>query len=489
MQAEARLGEAIKNPEYMLKNWIELPTSPASRSKKVHRLGLREAILLALRYNSYIQNAELDRIIQRYQLRLAYNEFELQYALAASANVQKSSYSGVGAASTQSYLATPELNMKTKMGTEFSLTMNNNVETYNNYNPVLNFSFTQPLLRGFGSKVNEAGLLNSIDTEYLNRLNLRQSISNQITQVIEAYRALILSGNNLENQKMQLREARKSYEINEKKIKAGQLEPTGNIQQSYQIESIKLMVEQAENDLKTSTQNLLQTIGLDPQMHLSVPSDVAVDKVWIPNLKSSVNLALKQNTEYQALKMAYRADKRAYEVAKNQQLWKLDLTGSVQAGTLTDVDGNRGLRGIYSGRNINESAQLTLTVPLNDISRRSQLINAKVQLEKDRLNLMAAKRALMTEVTNTINAIESQAKRYQLAEKQVKLAEQSYQLQKKKQEAGISTALDVNNTQNQLIQAQSGLISAKIAYLNQLSSLERLLCTTLDAWKIKLRYG
>ncbi|CZR28408.1 type I secretion outer membrane protein%2C TolC family [Legionella pneumophila] len=110
-------------------------------------------------------------------------------------------------------------------------------------------------------------------------------------------------------------------------------------------------------------------------------------------------------------------------------------------------------------------------------------------MEKDKINLIAAKRALITSVTNTINNIQSLAKRYELAQKQVKLAEQSYALEKKKQQAGISSALDVNNTQNQLIQAQSGLIGAKIAYLNQLSALQRILGTTLDYWQIKLRYG
>lgn len=165
---------------------------------------------------------------------------------------------------------------------------------------------------------------------------------------------------------------------------------------------------------------------------------------------------------------------------------------NVQGGTVNDVTGNAansGMRSIYNGNNLTESARVTLTVPLHDISRRSQLINAKIRLEKDRLNLLAAKRALITNITNTINNINSLAKRYQLAEKQVKLAEQSYALEKKKQQAGITSALDVNNTQNQLIQAQSGLIGAKIAYLNQISTLQRTLGTTLEHWHIKLRYG
>jgi outer membrane protein TolC len=489
-QAGVRLRQAIKNPEFMLDNWIELPTSPVARSKTLQRLTIREAILLALRYNPNIQNAELDRIIQRYQLRLAHNEFELQYALGASGAVQKSTFNGVGTSTTNTFLASPELALKTKLGTKGTLGIDNNVGANNSFNPVLNLSVTQPLLRGFGPSVNETGLLDAIDNEWINKLSLQQSVVDQITQVILAYRSLILSGNNLQNQRLQLKEARKSFEINEKKIEAGQLEPTGNIQQSYQIESLSLLVEQGENDFKTASQDLLQTIGLDPDMHLSVPSDVTLKETTVPDLQQSIEIALNHNVHYLAQKMALRADERAYKVAKNQQLWQLDLAGNVQSGTVNDVTGtNSGVRGIYNGNNVTESARLTLTVPLNDIGRRSQLISAKVRLEKDRINLIAAKRALITNITNIINNIQSLAKRYELAKKQVKLAEQSYALEKKKQQAGISSALDVNNTQNQLIQAQSGLIGAKIAYLNQLSALQRTLGTTLDYWQIKLRYG
>lgn len=488
-QAGGRLNQAIENPEYMLKGWVELPTSPSSRTKKIYRLRLRDAILLALRYNPNIQNAELDRIVQRYQLRLANNEFEMQYALGATGVTQKSTFSGVGSSTSNSLIASPELGLRTKLGTKASLSIDNNVNS-NNYNPVLNFSITQPLLRGFGKSANESALLNAQDNEWLNKLTLQQSTIDQITQVITAYRALILSGNNLKNQRLQLEEARKSFEMNKKKIDAGQLEPTGNIQQSYQIESLSLLVEQGENDFKTASQDLLQSIGLDPEMHLSVPIDVSMKKIIVPDLNESIEIALNHNTQYLAQKMAMRADERAYYVAKNQQLWQLDVSGNVQSGTVNDVTGtNSGLSGIYNGNNTTEAARLTLTIPLHDISRRSQLINAKVRLEKDRLNLLASKRALITHITNTINTIQSLAKRYQLAQKQVKLAEQSYALEKKKQQAGIASALDVNNTQNQLIQAQSGLIGAKIAYLNQLSALQRTLGTTLEYWQINLRYG
>src|SRR6185437_6235243 len=132
-----------------------------------------------------------------------------------------STYSGIGSSTTHSFMGSPEMGLKTKFGTKAALTLNNNVDLYNSYNPILNFTITQPLLRGFGKNVNEAGLLNAIDAEWLNKLGLQQSVMDQITQVILAYRALILSGNNLHHQRLQLKEAKNSFEINEKKIKAG----------------------------------------------------------------------------------------------------------------------------------------------------------------------------------------------------------------------------------------------------------------------------
>ncbi|AHE68357.1 outer membrane protein [Legionella oakridgensis ATCC 33761 = DSM 21215] len=218
--AEERLEKAIKNPEYMVEHWIELPTSPTSHSAKAQFLSLREAILLALRYNPNIRNAELDRIIQRYQLRLAENQFELQYALAGTVQSEKSHYSGIGSTTTNSSIFTPEIGLKTKFGTDLSLQMDNNVASIGGYNPLLNFSISQPLLRGFGKAANEAGLLDAQDNEWLNKLNLQQAVMDQVTQVITSYRALILSGNSLQNERRQLEEAKKTYEINRKKNKS-----------------------------------------------------------------------------------------------------------------------------------------------------------------------------------------------------------------------------------------------------------------------------
>lgn len=489
-RAHNRLSHALNNPEYMLDNWINLPVSPTSKQHQTLKLSLREAILLALRYNPNIQNAELDRIIQKYQLRLAKNEFELQYALAGTAMTSHANYSGVGGANTHSYFATPEFSYKNPFGSEAALKLDNNVVTNGSYTPLLNLSVKQPLLRGLGPAVNEVNLLNAIEVDGLNKLNVQQMVIDQVTQVINAYRALILSAHQLNMQKIGLIDANKSYKINQRLIKAGQLEPTANIQQAYQIESINLMAAQAENDFQTNAQDLLQAIGLHPNLRLAVPSDIKLTNIKIPDLNTVIKIALQHNTQYLALKIALCADERAYTVAKDQQLWQLDLAASVQAGMVTGVQGISQIsNGTYGGNNVTETAGITLTVPLHDLQRRNLLIRAKIKLEQDRLSLVAAARNLITTITNTHFTIHSLMKRYELAEHQLILAEQAYALEKKKQQAGIVSSLAVNSTQNQVIQSHMGLISAKISYLNQLSALQRLTGTTLKDWHIHLRYA
>lgn len=488
VQAQERLNCAINNPEYMLSNWVELPATPKVKAQKVYHLDIKDAIFLALRYNPNVQNAELDRIVQRYQLRLAQSEFEMQYALGATGIIQKTHFSGVGEATNKNFAVTPEILYKNPFGGVFTVNMNNQLAEFGNYDPLVTANFKQPLLRGFG-KVNQMGLLNAQDNENLNKIRLAQTIINEVTEVINAYQNLVLSGNTVENQKEQLKEAQRSFSINQKKIESGQLEATANIAQELQIESLKILVEQAENDFRISTQKLLQTIGLSHDLHLSVPRDITIKNIVVPDLNKSIEMALKNNTDFIALNLSLKAHERALLAAENEQMWQLDFNANFQTGITNNVKGSaHGISAIYNGQNFIEAAGITLSIPIHDISRKHKLIAAKVSLEKERLRLNTFKRDMIISITNSVNSIQSLARRLTLAQKQVEMANRVYDLEKKRREAGLVSSFEVNNSQNQLLLAQIGLIGAKIAYLNQIAGLQRVLGTTLQEWQITLRY-
>lgn len=502
-KTQTDINNAIEDPEYLLKHDVHFRMAPTINNEAPFFLSLRDAIYLSLRYNTQLQSTELDRIVQRYSVRMAKNKFEFQYALDGAGNWNWAKDLGVNKSTTNSLNLTPSIKKKTRFGTEASVGLMNNYDNYS-YAPQLTLNVKQPLLRGFGKTFNEQSLNDQLDDELSNQMGMKQAVIDRITDVIMAYRSLIQQNNSLDTQKQSLKEAKKTYWINEKNIKAGTLSPKGNIQQAFQVSYIESNLESQENTLIQAKQRLLTAIGLDPNMNVKVPSDVAIEKLLVPDLKQTQKKALANNTSYQQAIVSYRKTKRAYEVMKNKKRWQLDFNASVTTGgsAISNADSsikriltlrNNGAFNAFINRLFNEGTNgeqlgLTFSIPIKDLSLRSEMIAAKVTLEKSRLQLLALKRKLETDVINSINSIRTQVRLYNMNLKQVALAKESYELELKRQEAGIASSIDVTNTQNQLISARNNLIGAKISYLDEITKLEQMLGTTLEVWKMDIRF-
>src|ERR1700678_1930172 len=66
-----------------------------STNSNTHLLTLSDAIYLALRYNPNVRNAEIQRVIDKFNLRLAKYSYELQYALTGNINYSNESIAGI----------------------------------------------------------------------------------------------------------------------------------------------------------------------------------------------------------------------------------------------------------------------------------------------------------------------------------------------------------------------------------------------------------
>lgn len=481
------LVQAKKKPEVLLTHNLEMTTSPDFKQKKIIELSMKEAILLSLRYSPDLISAQLDRVIARYQLHLSENEFELQYALSGGSHSSWTKTLGIKQPFQDSSDASVRVSRKSSWGGTTTVTMNN---TYDgtNYSPQVTLNFEQPLLRGAGPTVVESSLRNRYDQEFINKLSLKSSYIDKITSVISAYRSLIQQINSFETQKKSLKDAKYTFWVNKKRIEAGELEPAGNIQQEYQVASLSLTLESQKNQLEQAQRALLLLIGLDPTLNIHVPSDIKVSQMSEPNLDKTIRFALANNISYLSALVNYKIIKRAFVVAQNQQLWELNLSATQTYGSIAALGQDSGFNNITNGRNQASQVGLRLNVPVNDMSRKSSLIAAKISLEKARLSLLAQKRQLTSEVMNKVVNIRNQINLYNMHVKQLALANRSYSVEVKKRQAGISSSLDVTNTQNQLIDARNSLIGSKISYLEGKSSLEQLLGTTLDVWHIKMRF-
>src|SRR5882762_5038319 len=109
----------MRSKNYVLYFIILLFTPTVSLAAAPQQLTLRDAVLLALRYNPSVQNEEIQRIVDKFNLRLAQNEYEVNYALTGSANYNNTTQSNATSIS-NTYTLTPTATLnRTPYGTTF----------------------------------------------------------------------------------------------------------------------------------------------------------------------------------------------------------------------------------------------------------------------------------------------------------------------------------------------------------------------------------
>jgi len=102
----------FKRKNIIIALWVILlpvPTMALNHYVPIKTLTLKDAIFLALRYNPNIQNLELGRITQKFNIREAENVFELQYALEGSLLISRSKSGGGRDVRTKTYNLTPSM--------------------------------------------------------------------------------------------------------------------------------------------------------------------------------------------------------------------------------------------------------------------------------------------------------------------------------------------------------------------------------------------
>ena len=94
----------------------------------------------------------------------------------------------------------------------------------------------------------------------------------------------------------------------------------------------------------------------------------------------------------------------------------------------------------------------------------------------------------MRQVMTQWQQIQSQKLQIQVSKTSIELQKKSLADARLKLKYGRSTAFEVTQLQNNLLQAETNLIGTEISYLNDITTLHQTMGITLDVWDIKLRY-
>jgi outer membrane protein TolC len=445
-------------------------------------LTLPEAVFLGLRNNRGIRSDYLQRIADRFALRVAENGFAPRLSIAGDIGRSRSAGTNV----TQAGLG-PVVSVDTPTGARFTLAWlatQTNVRGQEQQAPSqLSFQVEQPLLAGGGIDYALAPRRIARIAEQGAKLRLQAQVIDQISQIIVAYRTLLQSQEQLRIAEDALRRARDLVEVNRALISAGRLAQVELIQSEASIAQQELSLVGAQNAANTARLSLLVLMGIDPASQVWASERPAAPAVRV-DLNRALATAYAKQPGYLTTMLAIEVNRINLDIARNQRLWDVSIVaGTGQQALRSQVLETIGaLSTVRSDFNIG----LRVNIPIGVLSREQQEVNATVALRQSEVAAEQARDTVRAQTENAVRTIEAQRQQAQLAARARQLTAEQLAAELVKLQAGRSSNFQVVSFQTALQQAESAELGAVIAYLNALTAMDQVLGSTLDTWRISL---
>ncbi len=513
---------------------------------KVFNWSLREAIVTALERNVDIQ-------LERENVRLA------EYDLYGSRGVYDPSFTSTLSYSPQRFAnATPSANITTpggnvisgvgkvisiktllynfgvdrqieKTGGLLQFDFNNNRTNSNRsnfdpqYQPSLNFSYTQPLMRNFKIDANRRLVKIFKKQLDLSDAQFRQRAIQIIAQVQQAYWDLAFAIRDEEIQRDAVKLAETQLTNNQRQVEVGTLAPIDVVTAATSVESRRISVFTAMNQVAQAENTLKQLVadgeGSDVWTAKIVPVEsFEIQPIALP-LDEALRLARENRPELKQLDLQKDINSTNIDFFRNQTkpqvdafvtyspsglggtptgaTFRRDALGSIILGPdglpISSVDADfRGgygtsLKNLFSNKYHSVQFGFTIQIPWKNRSAEANLGRALEQTKQLDLQVRKQTQDIETQIRNDVQSIEFAKMRIEAARAQQQYAQQQLDGEQKRFEAGLTTTFFVLQRQNELSIAKGQYIRALTDYNKLVATLQRDIGTTLSNNNIEVK--
>jgi outer membrane protein TolC len=376
-------------------------------------------------------------------------------------------------------------------------------------------TFTHPLLKGMGIKVNRA----NIERAKLARSSAEADelvyAQNLVRDIISAYWDVLAAQRDLVNKRQSVELAKEQLARTEAQVRAGRLAAVESkaVEQSVaQRETDVLLAENFLLDASLALRTLMgqefagrEILGIEP-----TTDPVESIRPEPVDMQAEIERALAANPAVRQLEIALASRRIDEIVAANQRLPQLDFTGSfAPLGRSVDKrpdagSGDPGTRGSwgeafrnFGNTNLSDGlfAEYTITGAL-DLTWSVQNRTAKgnhqrvlAEIRQAELNLKGVRQTTATQVISASNKMRSAAKQIELAQVSIELAQQNLAAEQARFDVGRSTNYDVLFRIDELLTAQTTLLRAGLDYLRAKAELQALTGEILPAYGLDLPSG
>ena len=457
------------------------------------RLSLRDAVVLTLENNSVIRIQETQVDFSKFALLGMHAPFDpvltSSYNLTETTTPPFTTLQGTGGttiskSTTQFAQFNYSQTLQTGTNVQAFLSSSNNFvnNSFDIFNPyvssILNFQFTQPLLRNGWLFANRAPLV-------IARRNLQQSqasfaaeVNNDILQAVGQYWAVVEAHGNLDVARSSMNAAEATYKRDKRALELGALPPLDIYRSESQVASRRVAVIQSEYALKEAEDALRMTLGADQDPYFQA-LDLELTEKAEPegelraiDSAAAMQQALNKRPEFDATRAALANDDTRIRLAHNHLLPELDLTGLYASNGLGGTQFNTTGQKITSS-SINQlfgfnyptyQAQLSISLPLKNRAAKAEMGSALVSRRNDLYGERQLREQVLLDVNNAVHQLE-QAKLSMVAGKEsLDLARKNTAAEQRKYELGSGTIFLVLEAQTEQASAEQSLLQAEVGY-------------------------
>jgi outer membrane protein len=409
------------------------------------------------------------------------------------------------------FSANAGVNVGFSPGTQLSVNFDNSRystdATRYTYNPFVNSSFgftiTQPLLQGFGAKLNKRYIRIARNSQKVADLVFRQQVMDTVSGIARLYTDLVSLNEDVKVKQEGLRLAERLYQDNKNQVEQGIQAPIEVTRANAAVAvsrqaliTAEGLVRQQELIVKTA----ITRGGLaNPQVlaaHIVPTAALAVpDQDPVQTMADLVGEALRNRPDLAGAGLQVENSEISLNGSLNELKPRLDLVGSVQnsglAGDLNPLSGTvpgsvitggygTALGQIFRRNYPSYGVGVQLTLPIHNRVAQADAVRDELQVRQTQVRRQQLQDQVRLEVADAEESLLQARAAYEAAVEARRLQEQSVSVEQQTFAVGLTTNLTVIQYQDYLAQARSTEVASKGAYLKAKIALQRAIGTILD---------
>ncbi len=410
-------------------------------------------------------------------------------------------------------------------GTQVSINASSAYQSTNSprliYNPYTNSSLTlnvvQPLLRGFGPRMNRRYIRIAKNERRMSDLTFRQQVISTVDGVIRLYYDLVSLNEDLRVRRQTLDLAQRLYEDNKTRVEAGTLAPIELTRAQAYIAAAKQDLANSEGYVKQQelilksvltrrlTDPLLAGVRIIPTDVITIPQHDEIRPI-----QDLIAEAVRNRPELESARLQIENSNIGLEGSRNELLPEVNIIGTAGSaglsGTRNPAFASSGFLGggqpaidttnlggpwtslgqLFTGTYPVYSVGVQLVLPLRNRIAQADYARDLITVRQSQIRSQQLDNQVRLEIENELVVLQRSRAALDAAVESRALQEQSLEIEQEKYAVGLSTTYLILQYQSYLAQARSTEVAARGTYVKAREALERAIGETLDKHNISI---